>query len=41
MVSDLEWKQLVEEELYQIEELKVERNYQHEETPLGEYKTLF
>ena len=41
MASDLEWKQLVEEELYQIEELKVERSYQHEETPLGEYKKLF
>lgn len=41
MVSDLEWKQLVEEKLYQIEELKAERSCQHEETPLGEYQKLF
>ena len=40
MVSELEWKQLAEEEFYQIEELKVEKNYQHEKAPLGEYKKL-
>jgi hypothetical protein len=40
MALELEWKQSEEEKLYQIEEQRAERNYQHEEAPLEEPKQL-